>query len=74
MKDGINNSKSNVRTLKLAKGATKNENVNISLHWLFRRVILTIIISKDINVSTNIGKGSHILFSEFILLDLASTI
>ena len=74
MKDGINNSKSNVRTLKLAKGATKNENVNISLHWLFRRVILTIIIRKDINVSTNIGKGSHILFSELILLDLASTI
>lgn len=32
MKDGINNSKSNVRTLKLAKGAAKNENVNISLH------------------------------------------
>ena len=53
MKDGINNSKSNVRTLKLAKGATKNENANVMLHWLFRRVILTIIISKDINVSTN---------------------
>ena len=54
VKDGINNSKSDVRTLKLAKGATKNENANVMLHWLFRRVILTIIISKDINVSTNI--------------------
>ena len=54
VKDGINNSKSNVRTLKLAKGATKNENVNVMLDWLFRRVILTIIMSKGINVSTNI--------------------
>ena len=32
VKDGINNSKSDVRTLKLAKGATKNENVNVMLH------------------------------------------
>ena len=54
IKEAINNSKSNVRTLKLAKGATKNENVNVMLHWLFRIVILKIIISKDINVSTNI--------------------
>ena len=54
IKEGINNSKSNVRSLKLAKGATKNENVNVMLHLLFRRVITTIIISKGINVSTNV--------------------